>query len=161
MVDGDTPFKVVEALAARGVPDVALAVERGRGVAAASLPEAQALLAARLACGLLTEAVVQVPAEAGRSAAVTLKEFAEQKKSVTMLHVQVGGGGRVLPIAVYRAGATAHSAVCRMCKSTITGAQVQRFLASPSADGKATAAEALAVQLAEWAAESGQLQVLL
>lgn len=54
------PFRVVEALAARGAPDVALAVQRCRGAPPADLPQAQALLDVRLAEGLLTDAVIEV-----------------------------------------------------------------------------------------------------
>jgi hypothetical protein len=55
-----TPFRVVEALAARGAPDAALAVQRCRGAPPAGLPQAQVLLDVRLAEGLLTDAVTQV-----------------------------------------------------------------------------------------------------
>ncbi|KAI8471484.1 MAG: hypothetical protein J3K34DRAFT_520563 [Monoraphidium minutum] len=54
-----TPFSVVEALAAAGRPDAALAVQRARGGAGGGgggLREAGVLLDARLACGLLEEA---------------------------------------------------------------------------------------------------------
>lgn len=56
-----TPFRVVEALAARGAPDVALAVQRCRGAPPADLAQVQVLLDVRLAEGLLTDAVTQVP----------------------------------------------------------------------------------------------------
>ncbi len=50
----------MEALAARGAPEVALAVQRCRGMPPADLRQAQTLADVRLAEGLLTEAVVEV-----------------------------------------------------------------------------------------------------
>lgn len=50
----------MEALAARGAPEVALAVQRCRGMPPADLRQAQTLAEARLAEGLLTETVVEV-----------------------------------------------------------------------------------------------------
>lgn len=59
MAGPGTGFRVVEALAARGAPDVALAVQRCRGAPPADLPQAQALLDVRLSEGLLTDAVTE------------------------------------------------------------------------------------------------------
>lgn len=60
-----TPLKFVRVLAARGMPDAALALlraARGGGLAAPSAPEALAAARARLACGLLAEAFCGVAA---------------------------------------------------------------------------------------------------
>lgn len=141
-----TPFRVVEALAARGAPDVALAVQRCRGAPPADLPQAQALLDVRLSEGLLTDAVVEVQrfldaAAGGASGDAAADALAQQLAEWAADNGQMQALSEMpLPAAVEHAllGWLTHSAMA----GRVPGAQLPLFLLQRGALAAAAAASA-------------------